>query len=330
MADFNDIRTRFEGALNNQINESSQRNYMALAQSSNKNDKEMLYNLINTNEFKGKAPFQRIKLDSFSSANMAKVNKILSSNKGAATTLVNLGADVVGIGRGEIMMAYIIENCGIGGGSVDIDLTLYNDNGGILDQAECKEVKTSKDGYLYGWRTGAKHRSIIETAKQELKNLYMGLKDILPELNPNTAEGKDIQNKVARDEGAKFLNIVKDLDPVIVTSPLTFSMSLSPEGELIVSKTGGEQIGSISNNKTIQAIKNMISGQNQIQLKSYSEIERDLVAGFGSIKEKFVFVQTNSSKKFGGVLFKDNISSNVGETLISSWTGGSIQVKVKA
>ena len=68
----------------------------------------------------------------------------------------------------------------------------------------------------------------------------MGLKDVLPELSTNTPEGKDIQNKVARDEGAKFINIVKDLDPVVVTTPLTFSISMSPEGDLVVSKTGGK------------------------------------------------------------------------------------------
>lgn len=330
MADYNDIRVKFEGALNNKLYEGAERGYMSLAQSSRKEDKDALYELINTNLFKGKAPFERIRIDSFTAANMAKVDKILSKDKNAATALVNLGADVVGIGRGEIMFAYIIENCGIGGGSVDIDLTLYNQSGGILDQAECKEVKMSKDGYLYGWRTGAKHRSAIETAKADLKNLYMGLKDILPELSTNTPAGKDIQNKVARDEGALFLNIVRDLDPVIVTTPLTFSMSISPEGQLIVSKTGGETIGNIADSKTVNAIKSMLSSQNQTQLKSYAQIEQELVAAFGAIKEKFVFVQTNSSKKYGGIYFKDNISGKVGDTNISSWTGGSIQVKVKA
>ena len=158
----------------------------------------------------------------------------------------------------------------------------------------------------------------------------MGLKDVLPELSTNTPEGKDIQNKVARDEGAKFINIVKDLDPVVVTTPLTFSISMSPEGDLVVSKTGGKLIGNISDAKTLSTIKSILSEQNQTQLKSYTQIEQELVAGFGAIKEKFVFVQTNSSKKYGGISFKDNISGNVGETLLYAWTGGSIQVKVKA
>lgn len=328
----NNLRVDFERAMQkySQVNEGNQREYMGLAQSSRKEDKDTLYNMINADLFKNKAPFERIKLDSFSAANMAKVDSILSKDKTAATLLTNLGADVTGIGRGEILMAYVIENCGIGGGSQDIDLTLYNDKGGILDQAECKEVKISKDGYLYGWRTGAKHRSVIELAKADLKNLYMGLKDVLPELSTNTPEGKDIQNKVARDEGAKFINIVKDLDPVVVTTPLTFSISMSPEGDLVVSKTGGKPIGNISDAKTLSTIKSILSEQNQTQLKSYTQIEQELVAGFGAIKEKFVFVQTNSSKKYGGISFKDNISGNVGETLLYAWTGGSIQVKVKA
>ena len=90
------------------------------------------------------------------------------------------------------------------------------------------------------------------------------------ELSTNTPEGKDIQNKVARDEGAKFINIVKDLDPVVVTTPLTFSISMSPEGDLVVSKTGGKPIGNISDAKTLSTIKSILSEQNQTQLKSYT------------------------------------------------------------
>jgi hypothetical protein len=327
MSTFQDIRVRFEMALN----EASESDYLSIAQSSSNEDRKRLYDLINQDYFGGKEPFERIKLDSFSSSNMAKVDKILSRNAGAATTLANIGGNVTGIGRGEIMFAYIIENCGVGGGAVDIDLSLYNDKGGIMDQAECKEVSMSKDGYLYGWRTGAKHRSVIEQAKADLKALYMGLKDVIPELNTNTAEGKDIQNKVARDEGAKFINIVKDLDPVIVTTPLTFSMSVSPEGQVVVSKTGGEPIGNISDKKTIDSIKSLLSGQNQTSLKSYKQIEEELVAGFGAIKEKFVFLHTiGTKKKYGGIYFKDNISGTVGDTVLSAWTGGSIQVRVKA
>ena len=95
-------------------------------------------------------------------------------------------------------------------------------------------------------------------------------------------------------------------------------------------KQAEKPIGNISDAKTLSTIKSILSEQNQTQLKSYTQIEQELVAGFGAIKEKFVFVQTNSSKKYGGITFKDNISGNVGETLLYAWTGGSIQVKVKA
>lgn len=330
----NHIRHNFERAMNNhssKLNEASERDYMVLAQSNKKEEKDQLFNLINQDLFGGQAPFERITLKDFNLGSMAKVEKILKKNPKAATVLTNLGGDVTGIGRGEIMLAYIVENLGIGGGAIDIDLTLYNDKGGILDQAELKEVKMSRDGFLYGWRTGARHRSIIDTAKNDLEALYQGLKDVLPELDVKTKGGAQIQSLVARGEGAAFIKLVKDMDPVVVQAPLSFEIAESPSGELVISKNGGDTIGDLKDAKTLDLIKGILAGQNVQTLKSYKNIEAELVAGFGNIKEKFVFVHTiGNNKKFGGIYYKDQISGKTADTKLDAWSGGTIKVRVKA
>lgn len=275
----NHLRLDFERAMQkySQVNEGSQREYMGLAQSSKKEDKDKLYNMINIDFFDGEAPYkERLNIKSFNDSDLASVEKLLKTNSKAANILVDLGGDVTGIGRGEIMMAYIVENFGIGVGSQDIDLTLYK--GGVLDQAELKEVKLSKDGFLYGWRTGAKHRGVITNTITDLKNLYLGLKDVLPELNTKTSQGSLIQTNVAKGEGAKFINLIKDLDPVIVKSPLTFDVQESPEGNLIISKVGGDAIGDLNSKSTLDSLKTMLSSQNKIELKSFSTIESELAA----------------------------------------------------
>ena len=312
------------------INEGTERNYMVLAQSSRKEDKDKLYDMINKDLFGGKAPFQRVSIKNFSNGTISQVDRLLKSNPSAATRLANLGADVTGIGRGEIMLAYIIENCGIGGGSQDIDLTLYNQRGGVLDQSELKEARLGKDGYFSDWRTGAKHRPYVNAAKDDLQALYKALKDVLPELDPKTPVGADIQSKMARGEGAAFIKLVRDMDPVAVAAPLRFEVQVTPDGELVISKEGGDAVGNLSNKTTLNTLKQLLSTQNKQSYKSFKDIEAELAAGFGSIIEKFVFVQTDSAKRFKGVYFKNNLSSDPNETKIVSLTGGTVKVKVKA
>ena len=312
------------------IKEGSERDYMYLAQSNKKVDKDTLYDVINDDLFNGKPPYKnRLKFKKFSKGDMNKVMKHLKSNQSAANTLASLGADVTGIGRGEIMLAYIIENCGIGGGSQDIDLTLYNDKGGVLDQAELKEVQMSKDGWLYGWRTGAKHRPIIQQTLADLKSLYLGLKDVIPELDVSTKQGSEIAALVGRQEYAKFVKLVRDIDPVKVQTPLTFEIEEAPTSELVISKIGGETLGDLTDTKTLNKIKNLLSAQNTQELKSFEQIEIELAAGFGKVNEKFVFVITNSKKQFIGINYKDTLSGNTSQTQFSAASGGTVKVKVK-
>ena len=330
----NHIRHDFERAMINhseRLNEASEREYMILAQSTQQADKDKLFNLINQDLFGGKTPFKRMTLNKFDLGSMAKVEKELNKNANAANALVLLGGDTTGIGRGEIMLAYIVENLCIGGGSEDIDLSLFNKTGKIMDQAELKEVSKSNDGFLKDWRTGAKHRPYVEQAKADLRTLYDGLKDVIPELNINTASGKDIASKVARDEGALFLNFARDIDPVEIMTPLQFEIEEIPTGELIIKKIGGGPLGALEDKKTIDTIRGILKGQNMINLKSYKNIEAELAKGFGSIKEKFVFIHTiGTKKKFGGIYFKNNLSGSPADTKIDAWTGGTVKVKVKA
>ena len=313
------------------ITEASERKYMYLAQSNKKEDKDALYDLINVSLFKGKAPYDgRLKLNSFNTSDIKKVEKYLKGDQNAADILVKLGADVTGIGRGEIMLAYIIENCSIGGGSQDIDLTLYNDKHAVSDQAELKEAQLSIDGWLYNWRTGAKHRSIIQHTLANLKLLYDGLKDVLPELDISTKLGSEIAALTGRQEFGKFVKEVRSIDPVEIHTALAFNIEESPTNKLMISNSSGEILGDLTDAKTLSKIKTILSTGSTLTLKSFNAIEKELVAGFGKVNEKFIFVQTNRRKRFMGIHYKDAISGSLDQTQFYAATAGTVKVKVKA
>lgn len=334
------IKTQFEVELNRLrdaygdeiVNEAaSDKGLMALAQSSNPEKKRKLFDQINKRFFKGEAPFGE---PQFASAFTEKlINELadkLSQNQAAATKIHNLGGNITGIGRGEILMAYMISNCTIGGGSQNIDLTLFDEKGSsILDKAECKEAKKSNDGYLYGWRTAANHREYIDIARRDLNALYNALKDVHPSFSIQTPEGADIESKMSRGEGSGFIKVVKDIDPVIIQTPLTFDIK-ELDGDLIISKVGGQPIGSLSDKGIMRDIKVLLSSQNTTTIKSYRTIENELIQGMGSVKEKFIFVQSiGTNHKFGDMYYFRNLPGRVGSMKLDAFTGGTVKVRIK-
>lgn len=326
------IRIEFERAMvmRKLLLEGNESTYLTLAQSTVSEDKDALFNAINDDLFNGKAPFgNRIELTSFKDISK-QITQFISKDKKKADDLFNLKAD--GIGRGEIMLAYIVKNLAIGGGSQNIDLTLFSKNGGVVEQAELKEVEIDNEGWLKNWRTGVNHRGYIIQAMTDLKALYYGLLDSgLPELDPSTPKGKKIQRSVGNGELSSFKTLARDIDPVEVITPLSFNIQITPTKELNISTSAGELIGDLSKKETLDKTRNMLSQQNTVILKSIKTIEEELVAGFSSIDEKFVFIEgiKGNPKKLGRIIYMDRLPSDVAKHQIDTITQGNIKVKVK-
>ena len=331
------IRAQFESELNQLrnkfgddfevINEAtSDKALMALAQSSNPKNKTKLFEQINNRFFKGEAPFgEPVFISNFNSKEINKISERIGSGKNI-DALANIGGKTQGIGRGEIMMAYLIKNCTIGGGSQNYDLTLFDESGNnILDKAEMKQARLNGKGYLYGWRTAANHREFIDIARNDLNFLYDSLKNVMPEL----AEA-EVQSKMARGEGSQFIKIVRDIDPVVIQTPLTFDIK-ELDGELIISKVGGKPIGVLGDKEILRDIRTLLSGQNTTIIKSYKTIEAELIKGMSSVDEKFVFINTiGTNHKYGDIHFYEKLPGKPGQMLIDAFTAGTVKVKIKA
>ena len=136
-------RYDFERAMNNAINEnahSSVGNWLTLAQQTNAQHKQILYDRINKELFGGKEPWPgRLKLTKFDDSSFKKVFQYL--NKKSKFMNLLFKQKIQGIGAGEIMLAYIVENLTVGGGSATVDLNLFDDNGSVFDECELKEAK---------------------------------------------------------------------------------------------------------------------------------------------------------------------------------------------
>ena len=309
-----------------------------LAQTPTLQAKQDLYDKVNEVYFKGKEPFGgRITIDAINESTMQKVYNLLNKNSAAANLLFEVKK--TGIGGGEIMMAYIVENLIIGGGSADVDLKLFDikaaekGNVKLIDEAELKEVSLTKDGFLKDWRTGAKHRNVINKALDELKKLYAALVDVVPELNPSTDYGKEAERKARMGEWTQVVNVIKDIEPVVINNAkLNVQLKKSVDGGMSVYYQG-ELLGDILDSKVIKKLESIAGDSNSVKVKSYNEIESDLAKDFGNIKEKFVFIRTTGStgkKKVGGIYYKGNLPGNSDELKIYHITQNTIKVKVKA
>lgn len=310
------------------INESANlKTLQHLAESNNKADKDALFKMINDSEFKSSSPFkERLKITKFDNSSISKIQSLLFSNKKAAQLLFDM--KTTGIGRGEIMLAYIVENLSIGGGSNNIDLTLYDDNGGVLDRAELKEGRLDSNGWLWNWKTAVNHRFIISKALDDLKNLYNSLASVLPELDVNTKFGKTIRDGVNKGEMSRFVTFARNLDPVKIYQELSFKIDKTPENDFVISTDDGKNLGSLKRKDTLSRIDQEISKDNQIIVKSIKDIESELAKSFNEINEKFVFLGTVKNS-LEGIYYFDRIPGDTSKTQIMSVTQGTIKMKVK-
>lgn len=313
-----------------------------LAQTPTLEAKQELFDKINADYFGGKAPFgEPIEIKKIDNSSMQAVwSKMSKGSKKDIGTL--FGIKKVGIGSGEIMMAYLVKNLIIGGGSADVDLNLFDmkaaEKGSfkLIDKAELKEAFLSGDGFLYGWRTGTKHRGAITVAMREFENLYNAVKTSIPELNPETPEGKKAQTNAFKGEYADVVRAVRDLHPIEVGPKVSFDLEITPEDDINV-YIQGNLIGEIKDSKTMDVVKSILKRDSK-PLKSFKDIESDLANAFGNIKGKFVFIQTSGSNKetgkgnknVRGVFYKDNLPGNSEELKINAITQNMIKVMVKA
>lgn len=309
-----------------------------LAQSHNLTDKRHLYDIINKEYFGGEAPFERITLKKFDESSVERLKSILQSKPVEGNVIWNLKK--IGIGRGEIALAYLVENLCIGGLSVDIDLTLFDSEDSqwgtfnILDQAELKECKVTKDGYAKSWRTAAKHRPFVERAKTDLEALYHGLREDIPELDINTPYGRDAAEKAARGEYAAVLKHIKHIENAQTTIPSKFQIA-KVGSKLMVTSADGTKIGDLKNPDVLAKVEAMVSCDSTVVLKNYKQIEAELCEGFESVKEKFIFMQSRDARKgdpkgttrFIDAFYKENLIAD--ECRMEEVSAGTVKVGVK-
>lgn len=333
------IRTDFQILLNkvakreDLLLEANIGKYQSLGQLNNLKAKQQMFDLINKDYFGGESPFsKRLTLTKIDDSTMQEVFQLMSEDIDAANKLFNLKR--TGIGSGEILMAYLVENLTIGGGSADVDLNLFDpDSGKFLSAgiAELKEVTRTNDGFLTGWRTGARHAAIRAQAITDIRNLYLAVRDAITELDPTTKAGQVAEKSAAKGEYTTLLKYFKDLDAIPAAADRDFKLRQGGKGEIIV-KFQGNVIGNIGDAKTISEINKILSQDVNTNVKTFKKIEEEIAKGYGDIDEKFVFIRTTGTsgkKKMKGIYYKEKLPGNTKELKIAQVTQNTIKVKVK-
>lgn len=328
------IRTQFESELNklNKLFEKrgkiSNKEALSLAQSTIPQEKQELFDRINNTYFGGKAPFgMRLKLNDLGSGYIEEIKKYLSKDSGSANVLFRIKVD--GVGKGEIMMAYAVENLAIGGGSSDVDLNLFNENGKIIDTAELKEVTRQTNGRLVGWRTGKKWNSSKSKVWDELRKLYNLLRTSHKDLKLGTASGDKIGSKMLDGEGSQFVKFAKDITELPPQFKKDFKIELGAEGELNVYTTSEELVGDINTDKGRQKLVSEFKQSiNKNKVMTYSEIEAMAIKDWASTKEQFVFLVKDKGEGFNDIVYLKNLKNNPNNLGLSSITQAPNGIKV--
>jgi hypothetical protein len=357
MATQGDYRARFAAAMNtNDKKRESEKellfeSFIGNATGNSKAGKQQLFDDINNQYFSGKCPWAatkvpggltetadgRVTMSSFSKGSLKSLYKYFSSNQGATDTLLNLGRDDNAIGAGEIMMAYLVENLTIGGGSSDVDLHLWNDkfskivSGGYC---ELKESNLSK-GWLANWRTGAKHQGINSTYVPQLTAIYNAVKFSIPEINPETKAGKILTDKGGwinewGTVGGKRFKHIENLtkEDIDLQSSKDRDFKIGPgEAGNVVAKYNGELLGNIGDAKTIEAIKNIIKTSGST-IKTFTQIQSEVIAAVGAISTPFLFIESKNGKVVN-FHYYSSLPGDTSQIQIHSITQGKFKYKIK-
>lgn len=332
-------RYDFERAIGNAINEnahSSVGNWLTLAQQTNAQHKKILYDRINKELFGGKEPWPgRLKLTKFDDSSFKKVFQYL--NKKSKFMNLLFKQKIQGIGAGEIMLAYIVENLTVGGGSATVDLNLFDDNGSVFDECELKEAKLTGAGFLEGWQLGANHAKLSIKTIDDFKALYNEVKFSIPELDPKTDSGKELEDGFTSGEwgtapnGKRFkhLSAIKEIP---VGQDREFKLGPGPNGEITV-KYNEVLLGNLSDSKTVDKIKSALNAKAKAKVKTFDQIHTELIKSMGGIKEKFLFISTkgpSGGKTIQKFHFKKNLPGTTDKLQLHSITLNKCKFRVKA
>ena len=334
-------RYNFERAMYDAVNEnahSSVGSWLSLAQQTNPQHKQMLYDSINKELFKGKAPWPgRLKLDKFDDSSFKKVFNYLKSKGNAKNMNLLFKQKIQGIGAGEIMLAYIVENLTVGGGSAPVDLNLFDDSGNVFDECELKEAKLTGAGFLEGWQLGANHAKLSIKTIDDFKALYNEVKFQVPALDPNTDSGKKLADGFTSGEwgtapdGKRFrhLSVIKEIP---IGQDREFKLGPGPNGEITV-KYNDVLLGNLSDSKTVDKIKAALSAKAKARVKTFDQIHTELIKSMGAIKEKFLFISTtgkSGNKSIQNFYFKKNLPGTTDKLQLHSITLNKCKFRVKA
>jgi len=328
--------------------------YIGVASTGSKAAQQNLFNSINKTFKKNKCPWQGVKFTSTSDVKQqpdgrlwiskmddktfGEIFKYLMINSGEANQLLNIGRDDNGIGAGEIMLAYIVENIKIGGGSADTDLELFDEKWSAIKKpdgkCELKEAQISK-GMLQNWRTGAKHQGINSDYVPELTALYDAVKYKIKEINPD-GDGKDMAasggwvNEWGTVGGKRFKhiqNLTKTDIQALSSSERDFKIGPGEEdnGALVI-KFNDVELGKLSDSKTAEKIKSIIETESSV--RTFTEIQDDVITAVGKIDTPFLFIESKAHKIVAFHYYK-RLPSKTSEIQIYSITQGKFKYKIK-
>ena len=328
--------------------------YIGAASTGSKASQQNLFNSINKNFKKNICPWQGVKFTSTSDVKQQPDGRLwiskmdantfgvvfnyLNLNKKEANELFNIGRDDNGIGAGEIMLAYIVENIKIGGGSADTDLELYNEKWSPIKppsgKCELKEAQISK-GMLQNWRTGAKHQGINSDYVPELTALYDAVKYKIKEINPD-GDGKDMAasggwiNEWGTVGGKRFKhiqNLTKEDIQALSSSERDFKIGPGEEdnGALVI-KYNDVELGKLSDSKTAEKIKKILD--TSASVRTFTEIQDDVIAAVGDIDTPFLYIESKAHKMVAFHYYK-RLPSKTSELQIYSITQGKFKYKIK-
>lgn len=361
-------RYDFERALNaaqtaNKKDEPILESYIGIATSPSAASQKSLFDYINRDEFGGKCPWQGIKfkekagvrqqpdgrlwVSSLDKNSFKVIYDYLMKNKTQANTLFNLGRKDNAIGAGEIMMAYIVENMTIGGGSADTDLAIFDEQWkpikGSSGVCELKESQLEK-GMLANWRTGAKHQGINSSHVPELTKLYDAVKSSIPEIDPNTDDGKELTekggwiNEWGTVGGKRFKhieNLTREEINLLSSNDREFKIGPGKNGSVVV-KYQEAVLGDISDSKTIDKIKLTLLSKSNV--KTFTETQEEVIKKVGAIPTPFLFIESKGSKdddeekktkKIINFHYYKRLPGNTKDIKIHSITQGKFKYKIK-
>lgn len=354
-------RYDFERAINSAAKTNAENealiieSYIGAASTGSKAGQQNLFNSVNRTFKKNKCPWQGVKFTSTSDVKQQPDGRLwiskmdantfrtvfnyLMLNKNEADSLLNIGRDDNGIGAGEIMLAYIVENIKIGGGSADTDLELFDEKWSAIKppngKCELKEAQLSK-GMLANWRTGAKHQGINSTYVPQLTALYDAVKYNIKEINPD-GDGKDLAaaggwiNEWGTVGGKRFKhiqNLSKEDIKALSSSERDFKIGPGKEdnGALVI-KSGDVELGKLSDPKTAEKIKSII--ETEVSVKTFNEIQEDVISEVGAISTPFLFIESNRAKKIVAFHYYKTLPGKTSDISIHSITQGKFKYKIK-